>query len=213
MNKIIAISLWGDNPRYSVGAIRNAELGKKFFPEWNIFIYYNSSIQPKYIEELKNFENVRLINCDDLADVSPYFWRFFCLFESEDNIVLIRDADSRLSLRERSCIDKWLVSNEKYSIIRDHIRHYDFPMLAGMWGHKGRLPEELFQEMLKYAKNSYYTVDQKYLGNCVWEYAEYDSCIVGISEDKQFNSSRNDILPHFVGQGYDENENPIYPVE
>ena len=213
MNKIIAISLWGDNPRYSIGAIRNAELGKKFFPEWNIFIYYDSSVQSKYIEKLKAFENVRLINCDELAEVSPYFWRFFSLFESEDNIVLIRDADSRLSLREKWCVDKWLISNENYSIIRDHVRHYDFPMLAGMWGHKGKLPEELFVKMLEYAKKTYYTVDQEYLKNCVWEYAEYDSCIVGISENKQFYDTRKEILPHFVGQGYDENGEPIYPVE
>ena len=213
MNKIIAISVWGDNPRYSVGAIRNAELGRKFFPEWNIFIYYNSSVQSKYIEELKAFENVRLINCDELAEVSPYFWRFFCLFEREDNIVLIRDADSRLSLREKWCVDKWLISNENYSIIRDHVRHYDFPILAGMWGRKGKLPEELFVKMLEYAKKTYYTVDQEYLKNCVWEYAEYDSCIVGISENKQFCDTRKEILPHFVGQGYDENDEPIYPVE
>ena len=213
MNKIIAISLWGDNPRYSVGAIRNAELGRKIFPEWNIFIYYNSSVQSKYIEELKAFENVRLINCDDLREVSPYFWRFFSLFENEDNFVLIRDADSRLSLREKWCVDKWLTSGENYNIIRDHVRHYDFPMLAGMWGHKGKLPEELFVKMLEYAKKTYYTIDQEYLKNCVWEYAEYDCCIVGISENKEFYDTRKEILPHFVGQGYDENDEPIYPVE
>ena len=28
MNKVISFSLWGDNPIYNVGAIRNAELAK-----------------------------------------------------------------------------------------------------------------------------------------------------------------------------------------
>ena len=34
MKKIISLSLWGDNPVYTQGAIRNAELAKEIYPDW-----------------------------------------------------------------------------------------------------------------------------------------------------------------------------------
>ncbi len=34
MNKVISFSLWGDNPKYTIGAIKNAELSKTIYPDW-----------------------------------------------------------------------------------------------------------------------------------------------------------------------------------
>ena len=34
MKKIIAFSLWGDQPKYTVGAIKNADLAKEIYPDW-----------------------------------------------------------------------------------------------------------------------------------------------------------------------------------
>ena len=36
---IISMSLWGRDRRYTVGAMRNAELGRRYFPGWKIRIY------------------------------------------------------------------------------------------------------------------------------------------------------------------------------
>jgi len=32
MKKVVSFSLWGDNPIYNIGAIRNAELAKEIYP-------------------------------------------------------------------------------------------------------------------------------------------------------------------------------------
>ena len=32
MTKVIGFSLWGDNPKYTVGATRNAQLARKIYP-------------------------------------------------------------------------------------------------------------------------------------------------------------------------------------
>lgn len=214
MNKIIAISVWGNNPRYSVGAIRNAELAKELFPDWKVRIYHDTEVNSIHIEELKNFQNVELIDFSPLSNIiAPCFWRFYSLFESKDNITLIRDSDSRLSKREQKYVNNWLISDEKYFIIRDHVRHYDFPMLAGMWGYKGHMQTSFYDNMIKYAKNNFYTVDQIYLREVIWEEASQNSYIIGILENEEFKESRPNILPHFVGQGYDENDQPIYPIE
>ena len=92
MNKIISISLWGDNDRYLVGAIKNAELARNLFPDWSVRVYH-SKIKSYYLEKLKQFDNVCLIDCSDQL-IAPCFWRFFSLFESKDNITLLRDRKS-----------------------------------------------------------------------------------------------------------------------
>ena len=212
MNKVISFSLWGNNPRYSIGAIRNCEIANEYYRGWNINIYYYD-IEQHYIDRLNEFKNVNLIYSEDKLFISPYFWRFFAFFEPNNTFVLSRDCDSRLSLREKECADQWILSNKKICIIRDHIRHYDFPMLAGMFGIKDGLTKKHYDLMLDYGKHNYYTVDQNYLTNCVWNDYKDDVFEIGIKTDLKFNLSRNNNLPHFVGQGYTENEKPIYPVE
>lgn len=212
MNKIIAISLWGNNPRYSIGAIKNAELAKQYFPDWRVRIYYRSDVLEEHLNILKTFDNVDLLDYTDNS-IAPCFWRFYSLFESPENVVLLRDSDSRLSQREKLCVDSWLISDKKYLIIRDHIRHYDFPILAGMWGYTGKMSSRYLEEMLKYGNKDFYTIDQIYLKEVVWLEASFNSLIFGIIENEEFLDSRDSILPHFVGQGYDENETPIYPIE
>ena len=34
MKKVISFSLWGDNPKYTIGAIKNAELIDTIYPGW-----------------------------------------------------------------------------------------------------------------------------------------------------------------------------------
>lgn len=207
------MSLWGDNPRYSIGAIRNAELAEKHFPDWKVRIYHDDRVSNNHLKILSEYSSVELYNFTEHRNISPAFWRFFAAFETDDTVMISRDTDSRLSEREKKCVDNWLTRPESYSIIRDHVRHYDFPMLAGMWGHKGKMSIDTFNVMLEYAKHDYYTSDQVFLREVIWEAAKSDSLIFGLNEDKIFNSERKSILPHFVGQGYDENEQPIYPVE
>jgi len=37
--KVIAISLYGASTRYTVGAVRNSEIAKEVFPEWELWVY------------------------------------------------------------------------------------------------------------------------------------------------------------------------------
>jgi len=39
MKKIVAFSLWGNNPKYTVGAVRNAELTPSIYPGWTARFY------------------------------------------------------------------------------------------------------------------------------------------------------------------------------
>jgi hypothetical protein len=207
MSKVISISVWGNKPAYSIGAIKNIQIAQELFPDWICRIFVDGTVPTHYVEKMLEYSNVELAQIDD-SNLYGMFWRFYSMFQSEDDIVISRDSDSRLSEREKRCVDEWLESDKKYSIIRDHHRHYDWPMLGGMWGMKGRLDDEILSSMEKYAQHHAYAGDQVFLKDVIWPEAEKDSIIHGFLEVDWMRETRND--EHFIGQGYDENDNPLY---
>ena len=42
MKKVISFSLWGDIPRYTVGAIKNADLALRFYPDFDQDSFFGS---------------------------------------------------------------------------------------------------------------------------------------------------------------------------
>ena len=205
MNKVLAFSLWGDNPKYCVGAIRNAQLAKQYFPEWICHFYYDNTVPRIYIKALEDFDNVKLIETD--SSVFGAFWRFRSMVKG--SIVLSRDTDSRLSLREKQIIDDWSLSDSKLCTIRDHANHYEFPILAGMWGIKDGLDDQDIRD-IEYYNHPKYLMDQFYLRDKIWPKYQNTSVVYGLKETVWMRESYSAIGRDFIGQTYDENENTIY---
>jgi hypothetical protein len=207
MAKIISFSVYGDNPTYSIGAIKNAKLAQDLFPDWIVRIFFDSTVPRHYIEQMASFPNVELLQFTD-ESIHGMYWRFYSMFKSEQDIVISRDSDSRLSARELRCVNEWIASDNKYSVIRDHWNHYHWPMLGGMWGMKGMMDQNIFIEMQNYAKHHYYFSDMVFLREVVWQYAECDCMIHGFLEVDWMKETRD--INNFVGQGYNENDEPLY---
>ncbi len=210
MTKIISISVWGNAPSYSIGAIKNAEIAQTLFPDWICRIFIDNTVPTYYIERMMELPNVELAQVDNTS-IFGAFWRFYSMFQSDDDIVISRDSDSRLSERERRCVDEWLESNKKFSIIRDHYSHYDWPILAGMWGMRGKLDDRILSTMESYAQHHFYTSDQIFLKDIIWKDAEKHSMIHGFLEVDWMKETRD--KNHFIGQGYTENDEPLYSGE
>jgi hypothetical protein len=211
MNKIISISAWGrSSPRFGYGAVKNSEIAKKIFPEWKVRVFVDHTLPQGYTDALSQMDNVELCYADD-EQMFGAFWRFLSFFE-EDSIVISRDSDSRLTTREKKYIDEWIECDKTFSIIRDHSRHYDWPMLAGMWGSKGSLSTEILNSMEEYCHQSFYTSDQIWLKEKVWPIVEKDCMIHGHLENESVKKSwlRLGNPYNFIGQGWDENDLPIY---
>ena len=136
MKKIISFSLWGDNPKYTIGAIRNAELTPIIFPNWVSRFYCGKSVPEDIIEKLKSLPHTEVIIMDEDGDWTGMFWRFYACEDSD--IMLSRDTDSRLSNREKLAVDEWLESDKDFHIMRDH-PHHNFPVMAGMWAFRNDL--------------------------------------------------------------------------
>lgn len=207
MAKIISLSVWGSKPQYSVGAIKNIELAEKIFPDWKCRLFVDGTVPTHYVEKFLTYSNVEIAQVDNKESYGM-FWRFYSMFQSEDDISISRDSDSRLSEREKKIIDEWIDSDKKLSIIRDHNRHYDWPIMGGMWGFKGKLSDDILETMHVYEKTHTYAYDQAFLRDAVWPRYENDCIINGFHENEWMKETRSET--NFIGQGYDENDNPIY---
>jgi len=205
MHKIISFSLWGDVPKYCVGAIRNAQLAQEHFPNWVCHFYYDRTVPKIYIKALEAFNNTILIKTDN--SVFGAFWRFRSMVEG--TVVLSRDTDSRLSMRERQIVEDWLSSDRKLCTIRDHANHYEFPILAGMWGIKNGLDEQDMED-INFYNHPTYLMDQFYLRDKIWPKYLNNSVVYGLKETVWMRESYSSIGRDFIGQTYDENENTIY---
>lgn len=202
MKKIIAFSLWGDNPKYTVGAIKNAELASVYYSGWECKFCINSSVPQNIVDTLKSFSNVEVVLMPDEASWSNTFWRF--QYADGDDVFISRDTDSRISYREKKAVDAWLESDKDFHIMRDHKWH-GRPILAGMWGCRNGILKGIQNLINTFDKKNYYQVDQDFLEFIVYPNIK-NNCLVHdeFFENKPFPTKR--VTTEFVGEVYDEND-------
>ena len=58
--KVVSFSLFGSDPLYNIGAIKNSELMTDIFPNWEMWVYYDDTVPVETLETLKS-NNVKLI--------------------------------------------------------------------------------------------------------------------------------------------------------
>lgn len=207
MNKIISMSVWGNDPRYIIGAERQVELAKKFYPGWKVRIYTDN------VDNFKKIENdVELVPITD--ESYGMFWRFLAMFESEDNVVMVRDSDSRITEREAMAVNEWMESDKVFHTFKDHEAHYEFPIIGCAFAFKGTFSNELLATMINYMNSQkFYLSDQFFLRDYIWPLVENNSMVHSMKEPGWFAETRNKLKnPYsFCGNGYDEDDMPIYP--
>lgn len=205
MTKVIAFSLWGKNPKYTIGAIRNTELAKEIYPGWICRFYTGDDVS----EDIENqlVSNGAEVCKMDGSSWNGMFWRFFAA-DSPD-IMISRDTDSRLGWREKAAVDEWLASDKDFHIMRDHPYHAT-EILGGMWGVRNGLLSGIKDMIADYNTGSYdnkYQVDQNFLREIIWPLVRDKSCVHDpyFSIGCEFPTERKD-MQDFVGQVFNENE-------
>lgn len=137
MKKIISFSLYsGVNPpnTYFYGVLCNIELAKIIYPEWICRIYCGTSVPEYILEKIKSYENTELVLMVEDEELSYRMWRFLPIDDDDVSVMICRDADSRISYREKKLVDIFMSSEFLVHSIRDNLNHGDF--MAGMWGMK-----------------------------------------------------------------------------
>lgn len=128
---VFSFSLWGTNPKYTEGMIQNAKDISLNFPEAYVYIYITDDV-PTYIQErLALLPNVHILSSPKQEGSLNLFDRFLAIDDCD--IMIVRDADSRIHNRDISCIHDFLASTKTLHIIRDHKCHQN-RIMGGMWG-------------------------------------------------------------------------------
>ena len=124
----LSFGLYGSNPKYTHGMIRNAQLAAVWFQGWVVRIYADTKSVPRTVleklEAMKNVEIVRMSN-DKSGDngIAGMFWRFLVAGDGTVDRYIIRDSDSRLNLRDRLAVEEWIRSGKSIHTVRDHPAH------------------------------------------------------------------------------------------
>lgn len=203
MTKVISYSLWGDNPRYTKGAIANAELAAEIYPDWVCRFYAGTDVPADILDNLQNRSNTQIYFMTEEPNWNGMFWRFLAA-DSSDDIMLSRDTDSRITYREKAAVEEWLESERDFHIMRDHPYHKT-EIMGGMWGVRNGLLKGLGKMMSEYEKGEWdnkWQVDQNFLRDVV-----YPKIICTAFQHGPFYMSKE--YPwgrrhpaHFIGQAY-----------
>jgi hypothetical protein len=214
--KVISFSLWGDNPKYTIGAIKNSQLKKKFFPEWEMRVYHDNSVPSYILKELES-NDVNLTEKKN-QNHSNAMWRFSPASEERVECFISRDCDSRLFERDVAAVEEWLKSDKKFHIIRDHPGGHAWEISAGMWGCKKGFIDNIQEKIDSYVTTSRWindrAVDQRFLQEIIYpqavtslflhdEYFNYEGIGTPIKRDRKLDNFA------FIGEPFDENDHQL----
>jgi len=212
MNKVIAFSLWGDDPKYTIGAIRNAELAKEIFPDWICWFYCGEDVPEDIKKQLLDLDS-EIIDMGG-SGWNGMFWRFFAADQRKGSAMISRDTDSRLGLREGAAVDEWMQSDRDFHIMRDH-PHHATEILGGMWGAKNGILEGIKGWIGDYDTGDFhqkYQVDQNFLRDVVYPMVKHKTLVHDeFFEKRPFPSNAPPRTNnYFVGQAYNHLDEPEF---
>ena len=206
--KIISFSLWGHDPKYLLGAIKNADLAKEIYPGWVCRFYVGASVPETYIYDLESRDNVQVVRKPEWGDWRSMYWRFEPASEPDVDVMISRDSDSRLSNREKFAVEEWLDSDKGFHIMRDHPWH-KYPVLGGMWGaKKGTIPN--IKELINgFSTEDAYGTDYVFFASVVLPRLAHDNLMVHdpFFGGRCFPEPREE--GDFVGKVFDENDSTV----
>jgi hypothetical protein len=214
MVNIVSYSLYGDNQKYTYNCVANVLIAQKLFSDWEIRIYYDSTVPKNIIKFLHSAHNVNAIDMTDhwLTPLDKMLWRNLAVDDVNADTVCIRDCDSWLSYREKNLIEEWLKSDKDLHIIRDHCYHSKH-IMGGMWGVRNKLIFNMEDSMKTYLHDhpNYRTHtgdDQDFLRD-VYYHKHKDNTFVHIGH--QYNSQHRDV---WTQGGYfpDESVRIVAPI-
>ena len=185
--KVVSFSLFGSNPLYCVGAIRNSELMSEIFPEWEMWVYHDDTVEKGVLQKLQN-NNVKLIKSQD-SGFYRSMWRFYPCGDKSVEYFISRDTDSRISLRDRESVYEWIESGKDFHIIRDHPVGHSWVMNAGMWGSKGGIIniENMISQYINDPNNKF--IDQMFLRDVIYPLTKESRLV----HDEYFNEHFIDV--------------------
>ena len=219
MKQLIAYSLYGSEERYTIGAIKNAILATRHFKGYTLRFYTGASVPESIKQTLQLFPHVQLVEEYGPEDHTAKLWRFQALADPEFDIVLSRDADARLTHRERIAHEEFLASGLDFHIMKDHPTGHDYKISAGMFAARTRAIASNLEPNLE--PGNYYTADQDWLAAHIWPLItdstlihdeSYETPTEGRSKRRPFPIAKRATL-HHIGAALEADDRFVFSID
>lgn len=207
MKKVITFSLWGNLSQYTAGAIKNVELAFIYFPDFECWFYIHDQSVPKsLVSELEKYSNVKIIKkSGDINTCKPMMWRFEAIDDPDVEIMMSRDLDTRIYMREQIAVNEWIASGELFHIMRDHPYH-SYPIQGGMFGTRKNHNIPIWIDLMnKVSQTGNRDYDQDFLRDIIYPIVRQDALVHATFNILPYEKARPfptdyDSEYHFVGE-------------
>jgi hypothetical protein len=176
-DKVISLSLFGDNPYYYNHAYKMKDDLPKYFPNWELRIYIHYKT-PTFV--IKKFIDkgcqVIIIKQENMTASDCTFWRF--LAAQDDVVFLSRDVDYKLNYFDYEQVTKWINEDNTHFIkyLQTNSVHLTKISLigikifqAGFWGGRNRCVPNMLEKINNYKFRKHWMKDELFLENIIWE--------------------------------------------
>ncbi len=161
--KVFSFCLYGTEPNYYTGLLENLEIIKTFFPDFGVIVHKgicdSTWTLPDWVEVVETGK----------AGPINTLYRYRPLLTHE--IGFVRDTDSRITARDRWCIQEFLKSDKSYHMIRDHVWHRS-KIMAGLFGWKKPVTLELALD-----SEASYGIDEAFLADHLYPWIVADALV------------------------------------
>lgn len=134
MVNAFSFCLYGpENQKYYRGLLENVFLAGKYFPTWKVYVYYAPDVTEGMVNHLSLCTSV-VLRPTGIHGEPNMIQRFYAIDEPEVDVMLVRDADSRIHWKDRWAIRAFIDRPEFGAhTIRDNVQH-TADMMGGLWG-------------------------------------------------------------------------------
>jgi hypothetical protein len=188
LKRIISFSLYGNQQKYLIGAIRNAALAISHYPGWicRFYVHFATANNRDMFAELIRLQSianteVAIIPAAHELEKAPMFWRFLPACDPDVERFISRDCDSRVGPEEAAAVNEWIAEDKILHTCRAHPAH-GRPINGGMFGLQARRSNWSMPDMMDLIREfstrhhplymSAYGADQQFLGEMIWPWAQ-----------------------------------------
>lgn len=151
---VFSFCLYGPRCAYYYdGLLENVALVATHFPTWMMYVYYGPDVDEQMLQDLGSCPHVVLRPTGVTGPINMIH-RFYAIDEEGVDLMLVRDADSRIHWKDRWAIRQFLSKPEFVAhTIRDNVQHTSF-MMGGLWGIRKSAGLNLAAEYATYAEDT-----------------------------------------------------------
>lgn len=171
MVNVFSFCLYGpENPMYYRGLLENVYLAAHYFPDWKVYVYLGQGVTADMQSTLQALPTV-VVRFTGAAGALNMIHRFYAIDEEDVDLMIVRDADSRIHWKDRWAIRQFAHQPQfACHIVRDNKVH-NVRMMGGLWGIRASAGIDMhteYEEFCKHPRDHGAGHDQSFLAERIY---------------------------------------------